>query len=67
VKVVLDTHVLLSGLMYPNSTPERIVAAWRSSATVLGSALLGLTCGLRGVFGRRSLWQGELEATRVMR
>jgi uncharacterized protein len=32
VKVVLDTNVLLSGLMYPNSTPGRIVAAWRSSA-----------------------------------
>jgi uncharacterized protein len=28
VKVVLDTNVLLSGLMYPEGTPGRIVAAW---------------------------------------
>jgi len=32
VRVVLDTNVLLSGLMYPSSTPGRIVAAWRSVA-----------------------------------
>ncbi len=29
MKVVLDTNVLLSGLMYPGGTPGRIVAAWR--------------------------------------
>jgi putative PIN family toxin of toxin-antitoxin system len=29
---VVDTNVLLSGLMYPNSTPGRIVAAWRNAA-----------------------------------
>ena len=29
MKVVLDTNVLLSGLMLPDSTPGRIVAAWR--------------------------------------
>jgi putative PIN family toxin of toxin-antitoxin system len=28
VKVVLDTNVLLSGLMFPEGTPGRIVAAW---------------------------------------
>jgi len=28
VKVVLDTNVLLSGLMSPEGTPRRIVAAW---------------------------------------
>ena len=28
----MDTNVLLSGLMYPNSTPGRIVAAWRNAA-----------------------------------
>jgi len=31
VRVVLDTNVLLSGLMYPSSTPGRIVSAWRQS------------------------------------
>lgn len=28
MKAVLDTNVLLSGLMYPSSVPGRIVAAW---------------------------------------
>jgi len=28
VKVVLDTNVLLSGLMFPDCAPERIVGAW---------------------------------------
>ena len=28
MKVVLDTNVLLSGLMFPVGTPGRIVAAW---------------------------------------
>ena len=28
MKVVLDTNVLLSGLMFPGGTPGRIVAAW---------------------------------------
>ncbi|WP_006746552.1 putative toxin-antitoxin system toxin component, PIN family [Thioalkalivibrio paradoxus] len=28
----MDTNVLLSGLMYPTSTPGRIVAAWRNAA-----------------------------------
>jgi putative PIN family toxin of toxin-antitoxin system len=31
MKVVLDTNVLLSGLMYPDSTPGRIVRAWRET------------------------------------
>jgi putative PIN family toxin of toxin-antitoxin system len=30
VKAVLDTNVLLSGLMYPSSVPGRIVEAWVS-------------------------------------
>jgi putative PIN family toxin of toxin-antitoxin system len=29
VRVVLDTNVILSGLMYPDSIPGRIVMAWR--------------------------------------
>jgi uncharacterized protein len=29
VRVVLDTNVILSGLMYPDSIPGRIVRAWR--------------------------------------
>ena len=28
MKVVLDTNVMVSGLMFPDSTPGRIVAAW---------------------------------------
>lgn len=28
MKVLLDTNVLLSGLMFPEGTPGRIVAAW---------------------------------------
>ena len=28
MKVVLDTNVLVSGLMYPDGAPGRIVAAW---------------------------------------
>ena len=28
----MDTNVLLSGLMYPKSTPGRIVASWRNAA-----------------------------------
>ncbi|MGH8225889.1 MAG: putative toxin-antitoxin system toxin component, PIN family [Gammaproteobacteria bacterium] len=29
MRLVLDTNVLLSGLMYPQSTPGRIVSVWR--------------------------------------
>ena len=28
MKLVLDTNVLLSGLMFPEGTPGRIVRAW---------------------------------------
>lgn len=31
MRVVLDTNVLLSGLMYPGSTPGRVVHAWREA------------------------------------
>jgi uncharacterized protein len=31
VKVVLDTNVLVSGLMFPDSAPGRVVAAWREA------------------------------------
>ncbi len=31
MKIVLDTNVLLSGLMYPNSVPGQIVNAWRDA------------------------------------
>lgn len=29
LRVVLDTNVLVSGLVYPNSIPGRVVGAWR--------------------------------------
>jgi len=31
VRVVLDTNVLLSGLMFPDGAPGRVVAAWRAA------------------------------------
>lgn len=31
MKVVVDTNILLSGLMLPNSKPGRIVTAWREN------------------------------------
>ncbi len=31
MRVVLDTNVLLSGLMFPNGAPGRVVAAWREA------------------------------------
>ena len=31
MKVVLDTNVLLSGLMFPEGAPGRVVAAWRQA------------------------------------
>lgn len=31
MRVVLDTNVLLSGLMYPHSTPGKIVQAWQEN------------------------------------
>ena len=31
MRVVLDTNVLLSGLMYPDGAPGRVVAAWREA------------------------------------
>jgi len=32
MKVVLDTNIFLSGLMLPESIPDKIISAWRSSA-----------------------------------
>ena len=32
MRVVLDTNVLVSGLLYPGGPPSRIVAAWRNDA-----------------------------------
>ncbi len=31
MKIVLDTNVLISGLMYPNSVPGQIINAWRDA------------------------------------
>jgi len=31
VKIVLDTNVLVSGLMYPDSIPGQIINAWREA------------------------------------
>ncbi|TAK53406.1 MAG: putative toxin-antitoxin system toxin component, PIN family, partial [Gammaproteobacteria bacterium] len=42
LRVVLDTNVLVSGLVYPGSVPGRIVEAWRqgSLAVVLSRYIL---------------------------
>lgn len=32
LSIVLDTNVLLSGTAYPNSTPGKILSAWRSGS-----------------------------------
>jgi putative PIN family toxin of toxin-antitoxin system len=42
VKVVLDTNVIVSGLMYPNSTPGRIVSAWRNAQVDVATSLAQL-------------------------
>ncbi len=39
MKVVLDTNVLVSGLMYPDSVPGRIVTAWREAQFDVVSSL----------------------------
>jgi len=63
VKVVLDTNVLLSGLMYPASTPGRIVAAWRGSAFDLVMTRAQLTEMARVLsylkIARRLRWEQE--------
>ena len=43
MKVVLDTNVLLSGLMLPDSTPGRVVRAWRETRFDLVSSKEQLT------------------------
>lgn len=42
MRVVLDTNVLLSGLMFPDGVPGRIVRAWRAAhfGLVLSEAML---------------------------
>lgn len=42
MKVVLDTNVLVSGLMYPESVPGRIVTAWREAQFDVVSTLAQL-------------------------
>jgi putative PIN family toxin of toxin-antitoxin system len=39
VKVVLDTNVLVSGLMYPDGVPGKIVIAWREAQFDIVSSL----------------------------
>jgi len=43
LRVVLDTHVLVSGLAYPGSVPGRILGAWRQGGldVVLSHYILG--------------------------
>lgn len=43
MKVVLDTNVLLSGLMYPKSTPGTIVGAWQENRLELVLSVEQLT------------------------
>lgn len=39
MKVVLDTNVLVSGLLYPESVPGKIVTAWREAQFDVVSSL----------------------------
>lgn len=39
MKVVLDTNVFVSGLMYPDSVPGKIVTAWRQAQFDVVSSL----------------------------
>jgi uncharacterized protein len=39
VRVVLDTNVLVSGLMYPASVPGKVVGAWRDARVDLVSSI----------------------------
>lgn len=39
MRIVLDTNVLVSGLMLPDSIPGRIVRAWRSASFTLALSL----------------------------
>lgn len=43
MRVVLDTNVLLSGLMYPGSTPGAVVRAWREARVELVLSVEQLT------------------------
>lgn len=43
MKVVLDTNVLISGLMYPQSVPGNIVTAWREASFDLVLSIEPLT------------------------
>ena len=43
MRVVLDTNVLLSGLMYPGSTPGAVVRAWREARIELVLSVEQLT------------------------
>lgn len=43
MRVVLDTNVLVSGLLYPGSVPGRIVSAWREGRFDLVLSLEQLT------------------------
>ena len=42
MRAVIDTNVFISGLMLPNSTPGRIINAWRTGhfALVLSEPML---------------------------
>ncbi len=60
LKVVLDTNVVLSGLVYPGSIPGRIVNAWHSGSLRVYSSMY-LFDELRRVLPRLSHRHGMSE------
>ena len=59
LRVVLDTNVLVSGLVYPTSIPGRIVGAWRQGAidAVLSRHILDELARVLPRFNHKFNWQ----------
>lgn len=62
LRVVLDTNVLVSGLVYPGSVPGRIVAVWRQGGldAVLSRYILDETSRVLPRLKRMRLSAGEI-------
>jgi len=63
MRVVLDTNVLVSGIVYPASIPGRIVAAWRMHKidVVLSHGILDEMQRVLPRLSRNTLTKGEVQ------
>jgi len=61
LRVVLDTNVLASGIVYPRSIPGRIVGAWNQGAihVVLSAHILGELARILPRFDRKLHWRAS--------